>query len=234
MKRKSFSCSEIYSILFFFALLLSSSFAFAQSAAIKIIDKPIVFDSTRTKLSLQYLKERHNIAAKTITIEPIMIVLHWTGAKTFSSTFNAFNRSTLAGDRKAIAGASNLNVSSQFLIDRDGTIYRLMPETNFARHVIGLNYCAIGVENVGSDDFPLTDAQLHANEQLVRYLAAKYKIQYLIGHYEYTLFKGTPLWKETDPNYQTGKTDPGADFMQKIRMNLKDLSLKGIPVKSKL
>lgn len=233
MKDKNISFSKMYSKLLFVVLLLSSSFTFAQNQSIKIIDKPIVFDSTRIKLSLQYLKERHGISTKTITIEPIMIVLHWTGAKTFSSTFNAFNHATLDGDRKAIAGASNLNVSSQFLIDRDGTIYRLMPENNFARHVIGLNYCAIGVENVGSDDFPLTDAQLQANEQLVRYLTAKYKIQYLIGHYEYTAFKPTPLWKEADPNYQTGKTDPGTDFMQKIRVNLKDLSLKGAPAKNK-
>ncbi len=204
---------------------------FVQAQEIKIVDKPITYDSTRIKLSLQYLKERHNLTQKSVKIEPIMIVLHWTAAKTMLSTFNAFNKPTLDGDRVAIAGASSLNVSSQFLIDRDGTIYRLMPENSFARHVIGLNYCAIGVENVGSSDFPLTEAQLLANEQLVRYLTKKYKIQYLIGHYEYTLFKNTPIWKETNPNYQTGKNDPGADFMQKIRINLKDLGLNGPPIK---
>ncbi len=104
-----------------------------------------------------------------------------------------------------------------------------MPENYFARHVIGLNYCAIGVENVGSANFPLNDAQLKANEALVRYLKKKYDIQYLIGHYEYSKFKDTPLWKETNPNYLTGKSDPGADFMKKIREDLKDLALKGVP-----
>ncbi len=204
---------------------------FAQAQEIKIVDKPIIYDSTRTKLSLSYLKERHNITQKSVKIEPIMVVLHWTASKTMLSAFNTFNKPTLDGDRVAIAGASNLNVSSQFLIDRDGTIYRLMPENSFARHVIGLNYCAIGVENVGSSDFPLTDAQLKANEQLVRYLAKKYKIQYLIGHYEYLLFKNSPIWKETNPNYQTGKNDPGVDFMQKIRVNLQDLGLNAPPAK---
>jgi N-acetyl-anhydromuramyl-L-alanine amidase AmpD len=106
-----------------------------------------------------------------------------------------------------------------------------MPEDYFARHVIGLNYCAIGVENVGSDDFPLTEAQLLANEQLVRYLTNKYDIKYLIGHYEYTLFKNTVLWKETDPNYQTIKSDPGLSFMEKIRTKVKDLNLKSSPIK---
>jgi N-acetylmuramoyl-L-alanine amidase len=214
-------------ILFLFIYPISF-LAFAQE--IKIVDKPITYDSTRVRLSLEYLKERHGISQKTPTIQPKMIVLHWTAAKTFSSTFNAFNSSRLPnGDRKDIAKVSSLNTSSQFLIDRDGTIYRLMPENYFARHVIGLNYCAIGVENVGSADFPLTNAQLKANEALVRYLQKKYKIEYLIGHYEYTKFKGTPLWQETNPNYQTGKNDPGVDFMEKIRNNLKDLHLKAIP-----
>lgn len=212
----------------FILLCFSSFLVLAQE--IKIIDKPIIFDSTRVRLSLEYLKERHGIIQSTPTIQPKIVVLHWTAAKTFSSTFNAFYPSRLPnGDRKDIAKVSSLNTSSQFLIDRDGTIYRLMPENYFARHVIGLNYCAIGVENVGSADFPLTDAQLKANEQLVRYLQNKYKIEYLIGHYEYSKFKGTALWKETNPNYLTGKNDPGVDFMQRIRYNLKDLALKGIP-----
>lgn len=218
--------SQYYTILL--VVVLSSPFI-SLAQEIKIVDKPITYDSTRIKLSLQYLKERHGISQNSVKIEPVMIVLHWTAAKTMLSTFNAFNTPTLEGDRKDIANLSNLNVSSQFLIDRDGTIYRLMPENSFARHVIGLNYCAIGVENVGSGDFPLTEAQLNANEQLVRYLCKKYKISYLIGHYEYTSFKNTPLWKETNPNYQTGKTDPGVVFMQKIRANLKDLRLNGPP-----
>lgn len=219
-----------FKLLFFIAL---NSIAFtASSQEIKIVDKPITYDSTRVRLTLQYLKERHGIIQHTPTIQPKIIVLHWTAAKTLSSTFNAFNPSKLPnGDRKDIAKVSSLNTSSQFLIDRDGTIYRLMPETHFARHVIGLNYCAIGVENVGSDNFPLTEAQLLANEQLVRYLKNKYQIKHLIGHYEYTLFKNSELWKETDPNYQTGKNDPGVSFMQKIRAKVKDLNFAPLPVK---
>lgn len=211
-----------------FIALLNLTAAFAQD--IKIIDKPIIYDSIRIKLSLAYLKERHGIIKIEPKIEPIMIVLHWTEAKTMSSTFNTFNQPNLSGDRKAIAGASNLNVSSQFLVDRDGTIYRLMPEDNFARHVIGLNYCAIGVENVGGSDFPLTEAQLLANEELIRYLTSKYKIKYLIGHYEYTLFKNSKIWKETDPNYQTFKNDPNISFMERIRLDLKDLNLQAVPI----
>jgi N-acetylmuramoyl-L-alanine amidase len=209
--------------------LASSSSVFAQQ--IKIIEKPIIFDATRTRLSIDYLKRRHDLVQKTPTITPTMIVLHWTASRTLMGTYNAFNKSILPSDRKAIAGASSLNVSSHFLVDRDGTIYQLLPDTTFARHVIGLNYCAIGIENVGSNDFPLTKAQLFANEKLIRYLAKKYPIQYLIGHYEHTLFKNTSLWRETNPYYHSDKIDPGKSFMKSIREELQDMGLKGAPSK---
>ncbi|MES2448500.1 MAG: peptidoglycan recognition family protein [Bacteroidota bacterium] len=210
-------------------LIISSNFAFAQQ--INIVDKPIIFDATRTKLSLDYLKRRHALIQNEPTIKPTMIVLHWTASRSLMGTYNAFNKSILPSGRKNLTGASSLNVSSHFLVDRDGTIYQLLPDTTFARHVIGLNYCAIGIENVGSNDYPLTKAQLLANEKLVRYLDKKYKIQYLIGHYEHTLFKNTSLWRETNPYYQSGKIDPGKIFMKNIRVELQDLNLKGAPIK---
>ncbi len=205
------------------------SFSVLAAQEIKFIDKPVIYDSVRVRLSLDYLKERHGLTRTSPEIEPRIIVLHWTASKTLLSAFHAFNPAILPGGRPHIASASSLNVSAQFLVDRDGTIYRLMPENYFARHVIGLNYCAIGVENVGSDDFPLTEAQLRANEALIRYLKSKYPIEYVIGHYEYKHFKNTTLWKETNPNYLTGKTDPGIDFMKKIRQRITDLQLKTSP-----
>jgi N-acetylmuramoyl-L-alanine amidase len=193
-----------------------------------IIDKPIIWDSTRRALSLQYLKERHGLIQTEPTIVPKIIVSHWTAIPTFEGSFNAFNPVTIPTFRKELKGVSALNVGIHFLVDRDGRIYRLMPETTFARHVIGLNYCAIGIENVGDGQKnPLTSAQFEANVLLVNYLKSKYKtIEYLIGHHEYTRFKGTPLWKETDPNYLTEKDDPGPVFMNNLRERVKDLGLK--------
>jgi len=164
-----------------------------------------------------------------------MIVAHYTVAPTLQSTMNIFQHSHLPLTRVAITGASQLNVSAQFVVDRDGTIYQILPkETTFARHVIGLNYCAIGIENVGDNkELPLTDAQLQANADLVHYLKNKYRgIEYLIGHQEYNLFRGHELWKETDPDYRTEKTDPGVKFMERLRLKVKSLKLKGPPEKS--
>jgi len=44
-----------------------------------------------------------------------------------------------------------------------------MPETWMARHAIGFNHVAIGIENVGDGArWPLTDAQADADAALVR------------------------------------------------------------------
>ena len=210
-------------------LLTCISFtACSQKATLRIFDKPITWNAEREQLSLNYLKERHGLTQTTATIKPQMVVVHWTAISNIEVTFDVFNPITLGG-RADLTGASNLNVSSQFLIDRDGTIFRLLPETTFARHVIGLNYLAIGIENIGSDDMPLTKAQLDANEKLIRYLKRKYPIDYVIGHHEYQRFQKTELWKETDPNYRTVKSDPGDSFMIRLRKNLTDLNLKPLP-----
>lgn len=201
--------------------------------SIKIIDKPIVFNEEREQLSLQYIKDRYLLERDTSTIDPKIIVLHWTAIPTLEASFNAFNNPRLPDSRDEIRGAGSLNVSTHFLIDRDGKIFRLMPETLMGRHVIGLNYNAIGVENVGgTKTTPLTEDQLKANIWLVNYLKLKYDIQYLIGHYEYTNFENHELWLEQNEDYRTQKTDPGIEFMTEVREATKKLNFKQLPKKN--
>ncbi|MDR6736925.1 MULTISPECIES: N-acetylmuramoyl-L-alanine amidase [unclassified Sphingobacterium] len=205
---------------------LVAAMLFAQSP--KIIQKPITWNQERIQLSLDYLKNRHGLTQSAPIIHPKMIVVHWTANNSVKATFNTFNPVKLPG-RPELTKASALNVSSQFVIDRDGTIYQFLPDSIFARHTIGLNYCAIGIENIGSRQFPLTNAQLKANEELIRYLSKKYPIEFVLGHHEYQRFKKTSWWKETDPNYITGKDDPGDKFMNELRSELNDLKLKRLP-----
>jgi N-acetylmuramoyl-L-alanine amidase len=213
-------------------LILSFLLVSCKSADIsdRIIDRPIIFNEERKQLSLDYLKERYDLQKSSPKIIPKMIVLHWTAIPYLESSFHAFNTVKLPGAREDIKKASALNVSAHFLVDRNGTIYRLMPETMMARHVIGLNHAAIGVENVGgTKETPLTKAQLKANIALVKYLSKKYNIEYLLGHYEYPEFEGDELWLEKDDGYRTQKTDPGKDFMQKVREKTKSLNFKPVP-----
>jgi len=213
-------------------MLLTGLFLLSCNA-VKVIDKPIVFDDERKQLSLEYMSKRYGIEKNTPTITPKMIVVHWTAIPDFEQSFNAFKNSRLPNSRADITNASALNVSAQFLVDQDGSVYRLLPETTMARHVIGLNHCAIGIENVGgTPDKPLTNKQLKSNIKLIKYLKEQYPdISYVIGHYEYTLFEGHPLWLETDEKYRTEKKDPGEDFMKSIRKNTASLNWETIPVK---
>jgi N-acetyl-anhydromuramyl-L-alanine amidase AmpD len=196
---------------------------------IRIIDKPISYNDERKKLSIEYLKNRHGIVQNTPNIEPIMIVLHYTGSGTVNSIHNYFNQTKIEGGRKLNKNQSELNVSAHYVVDRDGTIYRLVPENMFCRHTIGLNYCSIGVENIGGKNQPLTEKQIIANSNLIRYLCKRYNIQYVIGHSEYLSFKNTKFWKESNSNYITHKEDPGDIFLMKVRKNISDLSIKYKP-----
>lgn len=184
---------------------------------ISIVDRPITFDQQRKDLSLEYLRTHYGLLQTEPRIEPKMIVVHWTEIPTLEASFRAFEPSILGG-RPDIEGAGALNVSAHYLVDREGTIFRLLPDTLMARHVIGLNHCAIGIENVGgTPETPLTDAQLKSNVLLIQRLLKQYAIDHVIGHYEYMQFEDHPLWKEIDNGYRTEKVDPGEAFMQRLR-----------------
>ncbi len=194
--------------------------------AISIVDKRIIFNERRIDLTQKYIEEHYDLNVDDINITPRIIVIHWTTMNDLNKSIQCFKKPTLASTRPDIKEASPLNVSAHFLIDRDGCIYRLMDETLMARHVIGLNYCSIGIENVGGKNSKdnLTPEQLKSNIELVAYLKEKYAtIEYLIGHHEYTDFSDHYLWLETDESYRTIKHDPGDRFMQKIRQNFTEL-----------
>lgn len=215
--------------LFYVLLLLIIGTTKAQTNEFKIINKPIDYSAERVRLSLEYLRDHYQMIQKSPTILPKIIVLHYTAGGTVETNYKYFNKTHLESARNVLKKQSTLNVSSQFIVDRDGTVYQLMEPNMFARHTIGLNYCAIGIENIGGKNQPLTEQQSLSNAQLIRYLTKKYNIEYLIGHSEYGIFRDSKLWKETDPNYFTIKDDPGKDFMKKIRLLIADLHLKDRP-----
>ncbi|MCB0535440.1 MAG: N-acetylmuramoyl-L-alanine amidase [Saprospiraceae bacterium] len=204
---------------------------FSCTKEMNIIDTPISFSENRIELTKQYIREHYGLEVDDITIVPKIVVLHWTAIDDFDATFAVFDRETLGESRPDLQGAGQVNVGIQFAVDRDGTVHRFMPENWMARHCIGLNYDAIGVENVGGANGVdnMTDAQIAANIDLVRYLKKKYpSIDYLIGHHEYQEFDGHPLWRELDDSYRTEKTDPGERFMTAVRAGVADLHLKGV------
>jgi N-acetyl-anhydromuramyl-L-alanine amidase AmpD len=186
-----------------------------------VIARPIPFGPRREQLTLDYIHQHYDSTIRTVRITPRMIVVHWTDTPSVDSTLRLFIPDQLVS-RPDIVRGGLLNVSAHYLVDRDGTILGLMSDTVMARHTIGLNLIAIGIENVGGGaSGPLTDRQLAADRWLILDLLARYPtIKYLIGHYEYGRFRHTPLWEERDSTYITPKTDPGADFMARLRQGV--------------
>ena len=198
-------------------------------AAIAIVDAPIAWSAEREQLTLAYRREHSDPDAKDLAITPHVIVLHYTDGTSAKATRAYFAQPRIEAARKELARHGAVNVSAHFVVDRDGTIYRLQPETRYARHCIGLNHVAIGIENVGDGDaHPLTDAQVEADAALVRDLAARFPITHLLGHYEVMKFRADPLYVELDPGYHNDKPDPGARFMARVRERVADLALRGL------
>jgi N-acetylmuramoyl-L-alanine amidase len=208
--------------------------AAAPLAGGRIVDRPIPFPAERIAATKQYIAAHYaphqGTGSTGIEFEPRMIVLHDTEIASLDATIKTFSTTKLPAARADLASAGDVNVCVQYIVDRDGKIYRLMPDTWMARHTIGLNLSAIGVENVAANEQDLQPAQAAADAWLVRYLKQQHpQIGYLIGHYEYGSFRGSALWWETDPKYFTHKSDPGAAFMQAVRAQVADLGLKSAP-----
>ena len=202
------------------------------ASALQIENKPIDYGDERKQLTIEYRQIHQDPDIDTFEITPKMIILHYTTGNSADGTWRYFNRQRMGAGRKKLQKAGAVNVSAHFLVDRDGTIYRLVPETWMARHCIGLNHLSIGVENVGDgDNYPLTEAQVEANAQLIRYLRKKYPITHLIGHHEYRDMEGHEYFLERDPKYRNRKSDPGREFMRSVRARVADLDLEGPPAK---
>jgi N-acetylmuramoyl-L-alanine amidase len=200
----------------------------AAAPAIAIVEAPMPWSDERAALTLAYRRLHSDPAAADLEIEPRVIVLHYTAGPTAKSAQHTFAPARLGTSRPELARGGAVNVSAHFLVDRDGTILRLQPETRYARHCIGLNHVAIGVENVGDEArWPLTDAQVAANVALVRDLARRFPITHLLGHHEAAGFAGHPYHVELSPGYTNTKPDPGPRFMARVREAVADLGLAG-------
>jgi len=201
----------------------------APASALAIVDAPMAWSAERERLTLLYRREHSDPEATDLAIDPRVIVLHYTAGGSAAATRHYFDNVRVEAARKEIARAGAVNVSAHFVVDRDGTIYRLQPETRFARHCIGMNHIAIGIENAGDEaKFPLTEAQVAADAALVRDLAHRFRITHLLGHHEVMKFREHPYYVERAAAYQNDKPDPGPRFMAAVRARVADLGLQGL------
>ena len=148
----------------------------------RIVAKPIPFGPKRRAETAAYARRHYGLDTWRL-VRPHVIVEHYTAATTFSSTYYAFSSDSPDPELGELPG-----VCAHFVIDRDGTIYQLVPTTTMCRHTVGLNWTAIGIEHVGTSDRQILDdpAQLSASLRLTAWLMSRYGIQLrnVIGHSE--------------------------------------------------
>jgi N-acetylmuramoyl-L-alanine amidase len=147
-----------------------------------IVQRPIPFGQRRRRETAAYAQRHYGISSYRLS-NPHVIVMHYTGTETFAAAYAMFAPDSPDPELHELPG-----ICSQFVVVRDGTVYQLVPLSYMCRHTVGLNYTAIGIEQVGTtDDEILHDRrQLKASLALARWLRCRFGIPVgdVIGHNE--------------------------------------------------
>ena len=172
----------------FLVLLLSLLFApsglggAAVAPRPAIVWKPVPMSAGRLAEMAAY-SERHYGDRTWRLARPRVIVEHYTANRSFSATW-----ATFAANARDPELHEKPGVCAHFVVDRDGTIYQLVPLGVRCRHTVGLNWTAIGIEHVGLSDAEILGnrRQLTASIRLARWLMGRYGIDLgdVIGHAE--------------------------------------------------
>jgi beta-N-acetylhexosaminidase len=166
----------------------------------KTVWTPIPFGTKRKAETVAYTRRHYgSFLGPTWRLEkPHVIVIHYTEAS-YGSTFNTFANDVPDSELHELPATS-----AHFVIDTDGTIHQLVSLGTIARHTVGLNWTAIGIEHVGfSDAQVLGDRkQISASLHLVQWLRCRYGIavKNVIGHNESL---SSPYHHEDVPSLRT-------------------------------
>jgi N-acetylmuramoyl-L-alanine amidase-like protein/zinc carboxypeptidase len=170
--------------------------------------KPIPYGPRRRADMADYAQRHYGIHDFRLR-DPKVIVEHYTATSSFGPVFDLFSRNEPDQELHELPG-----ICSHFVIDRDGTIYRLVPPSIMCRHAVGLNYTAIGIEHVGQSDAQVMGdrRQLTSSFRLTRALQGRYGIstRNVIGHNESLT---SPFHRERVPRL---RTQTHADFPKAV------------------
>ncbi len=151
----------------------------------RIVWDPIPFGARRKAEMVAYVRRHYGSFMKPTwrLIDPHVIVIHYTDGPTFQSAWNTFASDTPDSELHELPGTC-----AHFIVDTNGTIYQLVSLGTMCRHTVGLNWTAIGIENVGFSDAQVMDnpRQMSADLRLVRWLRCRFGIavKNVIGHNE--------------------------------------------------
>jgi hypothetical protein len=148
----------------------------------RVVERAIPFGQRRRREMRAYARRHYGIDDFRLT-RPRVVVEHYTATSTFAPVFDTF-----ASDTPDVELGELPGVCAHYVIDADGTAYRLVPTTIMCRHTVGLNWTAIGIEHVGTSDAQLLGnrRQLRSSLRLTRTLQGRLRIRdrNVIGHAE--------------------------------------------------
>jgi N-acetylmuramoyl-L-alanine amidase len=143
---------------------------------------PIPYGARRKREMAAY-SLRHYGEDTYVLSDPKVIVEHYTETTTAGEAY-----STFAPDVPDSEFHELPNTCAHFLVEPSGRIDQLVPLSLRCRHTVGLNWTAIGIENIGFSDQEILArrAQIEASLRLTRWLRCRYGISLddVIGHNE--------------------------------------------------
>ncbi|MHB9026036.1 MAG: N-acetylmuramoyl-L-alanine amidase [Armatimonadota bacterium] len=151
----------------------------------------------------------HYTRSKGRTVDTV--VIHYT------SGINV-DRDNWADPRVSMRIFRQYRVSAHYLIDRKGTMYRLVDERNIAWHAGGsimpapdnrrnVNRFSIGIEVIATASSGFTDAEYRALASLINDIKRRHRIKHLVGHDDIAGERAVGMGLRRDV-----KRDPGAHF----------------------
>ena len=147
-----------------------------------IVQRPIPFGTKRREEMRAYARRHYGIDSFRLR-DPKVIVEHYTATDTFRSAYQTFANDVPDVELHELPGTC-----AHFIVDKDGTIYQLVSLTIMCRHTVGLNYTAIGIEQVGRSAREILDrrAQYDSVLRLTSWLRCRHGISLrnVIGHNE--------------------------------------------------
>ena len=162
---------------------------------------------------------KRNYGENKLTLDPSMIVMHYTVCPTSEATYSVLTRK---------------KVGVHFMVAPDGTVYRLMPENRRCSGAYGVDHVALSIEMVATTESDLLSRtkQVFSSFCLVRHLMEEHGISFkkVVAHYE--VGEGKRRVAEYTDHYDTvypdryppseGRSDPGPTYMSWLRAYLNE------------
>jgi hypothetical protein len=166
-----------------------------EAAAVKPAEAATSEPNATSGLSVQprLLRFGYRVPPAPRTIDTI--VLH--------SSYNAGEGDQYSVE-KTLAEYEQYGVGAHYLIDRTGTVYRLIDEANIAYHAgtsklpdgrKNVNDFSIGIEMIATEDSGYTDKQYGAVNVLIADIKSRYKIKSVVGHADIAPGRKSDPWK---------------------------------------